>query len=482
MRKIFAAVLLLAAPIVAYANDAKGETTAADNPSGEWMGTLEVGSIELRLVLRTETDSDGNLSAVLDSVDQGTVIPVSSIELNAETLDFKVASIGASFNGVLDAEGRVAEGTWKQGGSAFPLTLERSNETFVLNRPQNPKAPFPYESRSVRFENTADGVSLGATLITPQGEGPFPTVVFVTGSGAQDRDEALMGHKPFLVIADYLGRHGVASLRYDDRGVGESTGVFLESTMQDFAEDIIAAVAFLTGQPQVDKTAIGVIGHSEGGLTGPLAASQNEEIDFLVLIAPPGEPLGDLIARQTRDLYKVQGVENALIDRALAGGAEDLALLADKSLDQNELIAKLKAKAIEEMKSFTESEREQLGFSEQAIDQGIRQVTTPYFRSLLTQDPATYLKRVKVPVLALFGEKDLQVAASINSKALVAGLKKAGNKDVKVHTFDGLNHLFQHSDTGSPSEYGVIEETFAPEALEMIGEWILARVSVKAAE
>lgn len=443
--------------------------------TGEWLGTLDVGPTKLRLALHVETRANGAFGAILDSIDQGAKIPVDEVTFEHGTLRLAIKAIGASYEGKLNADGSALDGVWSQGGQQWPLTLQRLEKAFALARPQNPQGPFPYESREVTFLSGAGNVRLSGTLLLPAGEGPFPAVALVSGSGPQDRDETLMGHKPFLVLADALARRGIASLRWDDRGAGASEGDHMGSTVNDFAADTRAAVAFLRSWPKVDGSAIGIVGHSEGGLTGPMVAVGDKSVSFLVLLAPPGEPLRSLLMRQTRDLYRLQGLDEKLIERALATQAEDLELIADPSLTVDRLQEKLRARAEIRRQQFTVEERARLRVDGDAIERAIRVSSTAWFRSLIRQDPSVYLREVRIPVLALFGEKDLQVDARVNSEAVRASLAAAGNRDHEERSLPRLNHLFQHAETGGIDEYGAIEETFAPEALGTIGDWIVAR-------
>lgn len=448
---------------------------AGAGPVGEWLGALEVGAAKLRLGLHVEAKPEGGLGAVLDSLDQGAKIPVDSVLFEGGTLRLGMPAIGATYEGRLNAEGSTLEGTWSQGGRALPLTFERRSEAFALIRPQLPKGPFPYESREVAFESAAGKVRLAGTLLLPEGKGPFPAVILLTGSGPQDRDETLMGHKPFLVIADALARRGIASLRWDDRGKGASAGDSRAATIDDLAADARAARAFLRARPEVEKSAIGIVGHSEGGLIAPIVATDDRSVAFLVLLAPPGVPIPSLLLRQARDLYRLQGLDGALLDRVLAAQAEDFGLIADPSLPVDRLVEALRARAATRRKQFTDQERARLGVDSGMIERVIQDETTAWYRSLLRQAPAAYLRQVKAPTLALFGERDLQVAARENSEAVRAALAAAGNPDHEERILPGLNHLFQHARTGGMDEYGTIEETFAPEALSAIGDWVLAR-------
>jgi pimeloyl-ACP methyl ester carboxylesterase len=469
--KLVPRLLLLA--VITFATQA-----AAQDPAGEWLGSLDVGAAKLRLALHVEKKSDGQLGAVLDSLDQGAKIPVDAVVFEGGSLRLDIKAIGGSYHGTMNADGSALQGTWSQGGRELPLTFQRQETAFTLNRPQMPKEPFPYESHEVTFRSEAGNVRLAGTLLVPKGEGPFPAVALATGSGPQDRDETLMGHKPFLVIADALARRGIASLRWDDRGAGASEGNYMGSTVDDFTADVRAAVAFLRSRPEVNKSAIGIIGHSEGGLNAPMVAAAekaDKSVSFLVLLAPPGEPLRSLLMRQTQAFFHLQGTDPKLAERALAAQTEDLDLIADPSITADQLQEKLRARAEVRKNRLTAEERAQLGLNGDATEQSIQVSATPWFRSLIRQDPAAYLRNVKIPVLALFGDKDVQVDARVNADGVRAALAAARNPDYEVRSLPGLNHLFQHAGTGGLEEYATIEETFAPEALSAIGDWILAR-------
>ncbi len=447
--------------------------------NGEWGGSLDVGPMDLRLALHVEDDGAGKLEAVLDSLDQNAKIAVDTVSLSDGHVTLVLKSIGASFEGVMNSDGSAIDGSWSQGGRNMELTFNRLAERMVLDRPQTPKEPFPYKSRDVSFENQAAGIKLAGTLVTPDGSGPFPAVIMITGSGPQDRDESLMGHKPFLVIADHLARHGIASLRYDDRGFAASQGNHMGSTVADFTTDAGAALDFLAAQPKIDQQALGVVGHSEGGLTGPRLAVTDARLDFLVLLAPPAEPLDALLARQSADILRAKGIDDGLIARLQADQKDELAMVVDESLSAQALTEKLRARIKLLKDNYTQEELDQLEVSAATLEAGIATATTPWFRSLLREDPAVHLRQIRIPVLALFAEKDLQVAAEVNARILQSALAKAGNQDADVHILPGLNHLFQHSETGRLEEYGELTETFAPEALDAIEDWIVKRFSGK---
>ncbi len=440
-----------------------------------WLGTLRVGAIELRIVFNVRQDSVDGYHATLDSPDQGaTGIPVDQVVHRADSVIMTVPVVGGRFVGTLAEDGGSIEGQWSQGGQSLPLELSRVDAAPIVDRPQEPKPPFPYREEEVRIPNEEAGIELAGTLTLPEGEGPHPAVVLVSGSGPQDRDEALMGHRPFFVLADYLTRRGIAVLRHDDRGVAESTGDFATATTVDFASDARAAVAFLQARADIDAEKVGLIGHSEGGLSGPMAALEApKDVAFLVLLAPPGIS-GDQI------LY----LQDSLMAHA-AGVSDDFIRIARERKDQLFPVIR----AIEDpearadslwavMRSFELGPEEMAYYDstgtalEQLLEQQVSMMSTAWFRFFLTYDPAPALRKLDVPVLALIGDKDLQVPAAQNIPALESALAASGSDDYLVLELPGLNHLFQHAETGHISEYSRIEETFAPEALEIIGDWI----------
>jgi pimeloyl-ACP methyl ester carboxylesterase len=464
--------------LAAQAPALPAQPVPGEGAAGEWLGILDVGAAKLRLGLHIEKKEDGSLGAILDSIDQGAKIPIEAAVFEHRALRLDLKAIGASYEGTLNAEGSAFEGSWSQGGQKLPLKFHRLEQAFALRRPQLPQGPLPYQTREVTFHSAAGNVRLAGTLVLPEGKGPFPAVALVSGSGPQDRDESMMGHKPFLVLADALARRGIASLRWDDRGTAASEGDHFGSSLDDFAADARAAVAFLRSCPEVNRNAVGIAGHSEGGLIAPMvvaAKTPDKPVAFLVLLAPPGEPLRSLLPRQARASYRLQGLDPALLDRALAAQSEDLALIADPAVTDGRLEEILRERAAVRRKQFTDEERAQLRIDAATIERGIQAAKTAWFRSLVRQDPAVYLRQVKIPVLALFGDKDLQVDAQVNAEAVRTSLAAAGNPAAEVHVLPGLNHLFQHARTGSLDEYATIEETFAPEALALIGDWIVAR-------
>ncbi|HVO81371.1 MAG TPA: alpha/beta fold hydrolase [Terriglobales bacterium] len=428
---------------------------------GDWWGTLDTGVARLRLVFHIINTEDG-LVATLDSLDQNVKgLPVTTVTRDGPSIRMELKQIAGVFEGKLDKQLASMEGAWTQAGNTWPLVLKRAKDSAEMERrrPQNPVKPYPYREEEVRYENKAAGVTLAGTLTIPQGRGPFPAVVLITGSGPQDRDETIMGHRPFLVLADYLTRKGIAVLRADDRGVGKSTGSLVAATTLDFASDAEAGVGYLKTRPEVDTRKIGLIGHSEGGMIAPIVAARDPDIDFIVMLAGIGVPGGELLVEQAK-----------LISEASGKSAAEAVQIAAQERDVVELVKQEKDDAVLEKKI-----REMLAgqVPEAQLGESIRQLRSPWFRYFVGYDPAPTLRKVHCPVLAMNGEKDLQVPPRQNLSAIRKALEEGGNKHVEVVELPGLNHLFQTAKTGAVSEYAEIEETMSPRALETIANWVL---------
>lgn len=441
---------------------------------GIWQGTLEAGGAKVRLVFHI-SKKDGKRLATLDSPDQGVKgIPLDEVEDKDGRVRLGLKKGGFAFEGKLKPDGSALEGDWKQAGKSFPLTLRRVEKAPEVARPQHPKKPYPYQEEEVAFENKKAGVKFAAALTLPRGRGPCPAVVLISGSGAHDRDETIFGHKPFLVLADHLTRRGVAVLRCDDRGVGRSTGKKMQATTADLAGDALAAVAYLKGRKEIDPKWIGLIGHSEGGLIAPLAASQSADVAFIVLLAGPGLPGEEILYLQGQAVLKAQGAPAKVLaeQRAL----QEIIFAAVRKEQDNDKVKKLIDEGLKKrLEKKAAEERKELEKQKSLVEAQLRLVLTPWFRYFLTYDPRPALRKVRVPVLALIGEKDVQVPPKENIKAITAALAEGGNQDCTVKELASLNHLFQTCKTGSLAEYGRSEETFAPSALKLISDWILKR-------
>jgi pimeloyl-ACP methyl ester carboxylesterase len=465
-------------PDAALTPGAKETATKTSAVVGSWSGTLDAGA-KLRVVFNIQEADDGKLKATLDSPDQGaTGIRIDQTTFADDELTLTANALRAKFQGKL-ANGEI-NGTWQQGTVSLPLVLKRTEKLPEITRPQVPKRPYPYGEREVTVENKAAGVKLAGTLTLPKSGERFAAVLLISGSGAQDRDESLLGHRPFLVLADYLTRRGIAVLRLDDRGVGGSTGDLPNSTTDDLAGDALAAVEFLKSCPEIDPRRIGLVGHSEGGLIAPLAASRSDDVKFIVLLAGPGvtgeEILyaqGDLITRAGGGGDAAAKFQRALQEKLFAIVKDFEAAKAtaprDMPPDAAEVEKKLAA-AITGL-SVLLPEEQRKGAQEQAAQQASA-LLTPWFRYFLIYDPRPTLAKVRCPVLAIIGERDLQVPPRQNLPEIEKALKSAGNTNYTLRELPGLNHLLQTCQTGAPTEYGQIEETMSPAALSAIGDWI----------
>jgi hypothetical protein len=445
--------------------------------AGFWSGTLKpTPLIQLRLSLEITTKEDGQFAGELISLDQGSArIPLTATVKEGGEVDMQVSKVGGSFKGRFNEKGSELSGHWRQGGGDLPLTFKRQAKATELKRPQEPRKPYPYEEEQVEVPTPADDVKLAGTFTVPRDGGPHPAVVLVSGSGPQDRDEALMGHRPFLVLADHLTRNGIAVLRYDDRGIGKSTGDFGKATHSDFVEDALAAVDWLKARPEVDPQRIGIVGHSEGGIVAPLAAAKRpDDVAFIVMLAGVGVPMEQLLLRQGADMGRIMGQVDSEIEKQAKSQRKAFSLLRSDA-DQATLEKAIREVIEEQLSELKPEEREAVGISDAFAESQAKVSVTPWFRQLIAYDPRPALLEVKCPVLAINGEKDIQVAAEENLAGIQAALAEGGNADVTIKEFPGLNHLFQHCTTGSVSEYGEIEETFAPEALETVSEWIRQR-------
>jgi len=457
----------------AGASPAATLTEAAAKPFlGHWEGTLSLPMAEVAVKVDLAFDG-GALSGTIDIPMQGSKgMPLADFGIDGDAIRFKIKDVPGdpTFDGTI-ADGEIT-GKFKQGGAAFDFMLGR-DEVKGPNRPQEPKPPFPYDQEEVSYTN--GDITLSGTLTLPKGPGPFPAALLITGSGPQDRNEMLLGHKPFLVLADHLTREGIAVLRVDDRGVGGSTGDTMQSTTSDFAGDAIAGVHFLMTQERIDPSKIGVIGHSEGGIVGPLAASRSKDIAYVVMLAGTGVPGNEIMPLQMEKIARAGGVPEETIAKQVALQRQLLDLLgSDKSSE--EIAAPLREIAAKQvaLSGGLEGGSEDAS-SDEAIKQAVQGILNPWFRYFVTYDPRPALRKLSVPVLALNGSLDTQVDPEQNLPEISKALKEGGNPDVTIKELPGLNHLFQAATTGAPSEYVNIEETMSPVALEIVSDWILKR-------
>ncbi|MCH8939169.1 MAG: alpha/beta fold hydrolase [Gemmatimonadetes bacterium] len=443
---------------------------------GAWNGSLTIGPQTLRITVRFTTSETG-LRATIDIPQQGaTGVQLQNVSYDDSRVYMELpAGPGlAVFDGrqVGDSIG----GAFTQAGLGGTFFLKRSSQAAAM--PKEPPEPLPYAEEEVTFHN-AD-ITLAGTLTLPESGAPHPAVVMITGSGPQNRDEELFGFKPFHLIADHLTRNGIAVLRFDDRGVGGSTGSVSEATTEDFARDVLAAVDFLKNRSDIDPERIGLIGHSEGGIVAPLASSMSDDVAFMVLMAGTSVSGAEILIEQGALIMRASGATEADIEQQIA--FQKRTFEAIRSGDGwDELAADLETRLRESIAEMPDSQRNAITDVDAYIDAQIQaQLTalqTPWFRYFLDYDPAVTLRTIDTPILALFGELDLQVPPAQNRGPLEQALRDGNHPDYTVRVLPRANHLFITATTGSPTEYATLEKVFVPEFLPLITEWILERVS-----
>lgn len=439
----------------------------AQDITGKWNGMLSAQGMELRLVFHISR-GDSTYDATMDSPDQKAFgIPASATNFENSTLNIEIAKLGVRYQGRYGSNG--IEGNFYQAGQSFPLNLTRGLiEKKALFRPQEPKKPYPYFSEEVRFPSEGGKVELAGTLTLPDGKKKFPTAILITGSGPQNRDEEFMTHKPFLVLADYLTRSGIAVLRYDDRGFAQSTGNHGRATSADFANDVSAAIAYLKTRKEIDKRRIGLVGHSEGGLIAPIVATDTE-VAFIVLLAAPGVSGSQILLKQVESVSRSQGMDEESVQRELSISRGIFELFSQFGEDES-FETKLKEylnNVISNNNMIPEGIDE-----EEFIKMQVSQFRKPWMRYFLKYDPVNSLKSIKCPVLALNGGKDVQMGPE-NLAVIEEAIRLGGNDHVTVKEFPDMNHLFQTCKTGAMDEYATIEQTIDPLVLEEISGWVL---------
>jgi pimeloyl-ACP methyl ester carboxylesterase len=444
----------------------------AQEITGAWHGLLSVQGTQLPLTFNVDKTAD-SLKATIDSPEQKALgIPVARAIYKDSTLTFLMPDMGAEYRGKLTSK-NIFVGNFTQRGRNFPMNLSREKaEKTKINRPQEPLAPYPYYTEEIKFKNEKEKITLAGTLTLPKKEGKFPVVILISGSGPQNRNEELMGHKPFLVLADHLTKNGIGVLRYDDRGTNESEGDFSDCNSQNFAYDVEAAIKYLLTRKEIDKTNIGLIGHSEGGLIAPIVASKNKNVAFIVLLAGPGMSGGDILLLQQELIGRATGISEK--DLAETKSINTVAYqIISKSKDIPEAKKQLAEYYKKTISAMPEDERPTQQEAEEGITTQINAITGKWMYFFIKYNPYPNFKNVKCPVLALNGEKDLQVPSKENLVAIKKGIEMGKNKNVTTKELPNMNHLFQECKTGSPSEYATIEQTISPIALNEVSTWIL---------
>jgi pimeloyl-ACP methyl ester carboxylesterase len=430
---------------------------------GTWQGAMEVTNMRMRMQMHVSHDDKGNLLASLDSLDQGIQgIPASKVTEKNEELRFVIPMFQAEYRGTLSATKNELAGEWTQNDNVEKLDFRRSDQPLELRRPQNPAKPYPYAVEDMTFRSGDGKATLAATLTVPRGTGPFAAAVLI-GEGPADRDATTAGHKPFLVLADLLTRNGIVVLRYDKRGTAQSTGSSEQATMRDLTSDADTALTYLKARKEVDAKRVGVIGLGEGGILAAEVAARNSDLDWLMLLATPATTGERTLLRQSELIARTGGLPEEQIARG-----QQFDRQAYAAVREEKTASTLEAR----LNGLIEKSGLNASMPPSALQAQIRLMTTPWFREYLDFDPAPVLEKIKCAVLALNGDRDLQVDADETVPLLRQAYEKSGNKDFTVLEIQGVNHLFQKAQSGSPALYGAIEETMAPEVQNAITGWV----------
>lgn len=444
--------------------------------TGTWNGTLDVGAT-LKILLHINSDASGQLSGTMDSPDQGAKgIALSNVSASGDTLTASIAAIGGKYVGVMQDATHI-NGNWSQSGRDFTLNIVKGETGGELVRPQTPKPPYDYISEDVIYHNADNSIQYGATITIPHGNGPFPALVLITGSGQENRDEELFGHHPFAVIADYLTKAGYVVLRVDDRGVGQSTGPVKTATSADFAQDVMTSLNYLESRKEVNKKKVGLLGHSEGGMIAPMVATQRKDVDFIILLAGPGVKVTQLMDEQTAAVLKDKGLNeqevkaysalNAKVMQSVINSKDTVALKHALNDDFDAWKAKTSDSIVTATTGIYDAATQQAH-----IEEVMHAMYTPWYRYFIAYDPKPTLEKLSCKVLAINGSKDEQVIAASNLKGIRQALVKSRSKDYEVKEIPGVNHLFQTCKACTLDEYAQLEETMSPEVLKTIGDWL----------
>ena len=445
--------------------------TFSQEIAGKWYGTLNIPGNNLPIEINISKTEKGFISTMDSPKQKAFNIPVPTTTFENNILKFEIPAGKIQYVGILNNQAKIL-GFFTQNGQKMKLDFSKTeSEEVVLKRPQEPVKPYPYYSEEVTFENKKEGITLAGTLTLPSKEGTFPVVVLISGSGGQNRDEEILGHKPFLVISDYLTQNGFAVLRYDDRGIASSKGNYATATTLDFSYDTEAAVTYLLSRKEINKKKIGLIGHSEGGVIAPMIASRNKNINFIVLLAGTGLRGDKLLLLQQELIAKSEGGTDEEIKKNKDLNTKIFNLIIKSSDDE-----KLKNDITTLLKENPQDNLPEGMTQEDYINFALNQYTTIWTKYFIKLDPSVALQKVKCPVFAINGSKDLQVPSRENLEIIKNSLIKGKNKQITITEIPNLNHLFQETTTGSVSEYEKNEQTFSPIALKEILTFLKVQV------
>ena len=443
---------------------------------GTWLGELNLPNGQvLRMGLEVEERTDGSLTADLISLDQGADgEPSTQVQSDDVSIRIQYRRMSVFLEGALTTDGQVFDADYIQGSFRADLRFDRVESLpGLVRRWQNPQRPYPYVEEPVRFDGGDAGVSLAGTLTLPAGDGPHAALVLVTGSGPQGRDELIAYHRPFLVLADHFTRHGIAVLRYDDRGVGESTGDFGAATTLDLAADARAAWVFLRNRTDIDPQRVFIVGHSEGGMIAPMVALEEREVAGAVLLAGTGIPIVDLMDLQYRLFSLAAGATVPQAD-ALAGMYHVIHEALNAETDRIATYTRIQAY----YDGLNDVDKALLGWSRSQLNEVIESRMTPWWRYFVAFDPVVYLSQIQVPILAVNGDADLNVTAAENLAGIEQATAMAGNDDVTLVEYPGLNHMLNRTETAAGGDSIALGETVNPAVLQRVTRWIQVRAGL----
>lgn len=458
-------------------------SSLAQGITGKWQGFLTVGGNKIRFVMNLSKNGD-NYQSSFDSPDQKvTGIPGSKTTLLSDSIHAEIAAMRSGYNGKWDGKDSIT-GVFNQGTNIMPLNMKRMTETELALlpkekiRPQTPKPPYNYDSEEVEYDNADKTVHYGATLTKPRGLKSFPTVIIISGSGSQDRDGTILGHKLYWVLADYLTNHGIAVLRVDDRGTGKSTlgNNPAELTSQVFSTDVETSFNYLLSRNDLDKKKIGLIGHSEGGIIAPMVAARRKDIAFVLLWGAAAVGGAEINTQQNAYALRKAKIDSAAVDAFAQLHKKILSQFS--KLTKEELDNKVTAMYADWKTTQSKETLAKLYATDNAIvGQDIRKMyhslyDMAWMRYFISYNPSTDLQKISCPVLAINGMKDTQVDAVTNLAAIKEALTKGGNQHFQIKALPSLNHLLQTANTGDLSEYENIDETISPVAMNVMAEWI----------
>jgi pimeloyl-ACP methyl ester carboxylesterase len=442
---------------------------------GIWKGKINAG-VELRAFFTIEQDSTKKGKVTMDFPDQGVKgLITNDVTINDDSIVIKVKEFNGSYSGKLINDTTIA-GFWKQ-GVTIALELKKVNQVDVVKKPQTPVPPFPYKSEDVIYKNKNGSIQYGATITIPSGKGPFPAIVLITGSGTQNRDGEILGHKPFAVIADYLTRNGFVVLRVDDRGAGKTTGDIKSATSFDFSNDVSTGLDYLISRREVKKKKLGLIGHSEGGMIAPILAAKRKDVAAIVLLAGPGKNPTEVMIEQNNAYYSSIGLKKEFVE-SYVSLYSSIIYIMKKSVN----IDSSKNKVTTEVDSWLLKTAKNIVVATTGITNDEKKITfvnslvetfgTPWFHYFLNYEPERYIKKLTCKVFALNGSKDIQVLPKSNLAAFDTALKRSKSRGYQIKEYEGLNHLFQKCKSCTAQEYGSLEESFSTDVLKDITAWL----------